>query len=82
MLVASLLKLSLTCGLFIPINSGLRSVEHNRRVGGVPNSMHLQGKAFDLGLHPFNAKEKRCLIRYSRRIFNKVLIYPNHLHVE
>lgn len=30
------------------VSSGLRSVQHNRDVGGVPNSFHLKGRAVDL----------------------------------
>ena len=29
-------------------NSAYRSEEHNKSVGGSPNSMHLKGKAFDI----------------------------------
>lgn len=32
----------------IIINSGVRCTTHNKRVGGVPNSQHLQGKAADI----------------------------------
>lgn len=32
----------------IIINSGVRCSAHNKRVGGVPNSQHLQGKAADI----------------------------------
>lgn len=32
----------------IIINSGVRCSAHNKRVGGVPNSQHLQGKAVDI----------------------------------
>lgn len=32
----------------IHINSGYRSPEHNRRIGGVPNSQHTKGKAADI----------------------------------
>ena len=35
-------------GLPIHINSGYRSVEHNRRIGGVPNSFHTKGMAADI----------------------------------
>jgi len=39
----------------IKINSGYRSPEHNKSVGGVKNSMHVKGKAADItiqGLTP------------------------------
>lgn len=32
----------------LQVSSGLRSVEHNRRVGGVPTSWHLKGRAIDI----------------------------------
>ena len=35
-------------GAPIHINSGYRSPEHNKRIGGVKNSQHVQGKAADL----------------------------------
>lgn len=34
------------------ITSGWRSVAHNRAVGGVPNSYHLQGAAIDVARKP------------------------------
>lgn len=33
------------------INSGYRSEEYNRRIGGARNSMHVQGRAFDIALY-------------------------------
>jgi len=35
-------------GVSLNINSAYRSPEHNKRVGGSPNSQHLIGKAADL----------------------------------
>ena len=35
-------------GVPLNINSAYRSPEHNKRVGGSPNSQHLLGKAADL----------------------------------
>ena len=32
----------------IYINSGIRCITHNRKVGGSPNSMHLDGLAVDI----------------------------------
>lgn len=37
---------------FGTVTSGFRSIEHNRRVGGVPNSYHLVGRAIDVGRRP------------------------------
>lgn len=34
------------------VTSTLRSVEHNRAVGGVPNSYHLRGMAIDIARRP------------------------------
>lgn len=36
------------CGFPIPISSGFRSVEVNDAVGGVSNSLHLDGRAVDI----------------------------------
>lgn len=38
--------------LFGRVTSTRRSVEHNRRVGGVPNSWHLSGRAMDIARRP------------------------------
>jgi hypothetical protein len=34
--------------IFGTVTSGFRSAEHNRQVGGVPNSFHLLGRALDV----------------------------------
>jgi uncharacterized protein YcbK (DUF882 family) len=42
-------------GAPVTINSGFRSPEHNRAIGGSPNSQHLLGNAADFvvrGVHP------------------------------
>jgi hypothetical protein len=38
--------------LFGVVTSGFRTVEHNRRVGGVRNSFHLTGRALDVQRRP------------------------------
>lgn len=41
----------------VVINSGYRSPEHNAAVGGVKNSMHVQGKAADIRPTTANAAD-------------------------
>ena len=41
----------------IKINSGYRSPEHNKRIGGVKNSQHTKGKAADLKVETMTTKE-------------------------
>lgn len=41
----------------IVINSGYRSPEHNKKVGGVANSYHVQGKAVDLNPKKVSVKK-------------------------
>lgn len=44
-----------TYGKPIRVTSGFRSTQHNKEVGGVPNSMHLLGKAVDIA--PLDIKD-------------------------
>lgn len=39
------------CGFPISINSGFRSPEVNKAVGGKPNSYHLDGRAVDIDIY-------------------------------
>ena len=39
------------------INSGVRCVAHNKKVGGVPNSQHLHGRAADIRVKGMSAKK-------------------------
>ena len=41
-------------GLPFHVNSGYRSPEYNKKVGGAPNSFHMQGMAFDISLSNLN----------------------------
>jgi len=46
----------------IVINSGYRSPAHNKKVGGVANSYHVQGKAADLNPRNISVKKLYDLI--------------------
>lgn len=40
----------------ITVNSGYRTIEHNRKVGGSPYSQHLMGKAADIVIAGFSVE--------------------------
>jgi uncharacterized protein YcbK (DUF882 family) len=47
----------------IHINSGYRSPEHNRRIGGVPNSFHTKGMAADIVVRGISPRKLSKIIR-------------------
>jgi len=64
--------------LFLPsyiITSWWRSPKHNEEVGGVWNSIHLVGLAYDV------SPKDTYMIEKLKKVFPKVLTtYPNHVH--
>lgn len=78
MLLARLEALRVKWGGAIIVNSGYRCEKHNKKVGGVANSLHRLGRAADVRVKEsdqerFVALAKKCgfskAIRYSRRGF-------------
>ena len=67
-------------GIPIIINSGYRCEVHNKAVGGIPNSYHLQGKAADIRING-NMDE---LYYFVDIVFkeNGVGRYKNFIHVD
>lgn len=66
----------------IILNSGYRSPEHNKRVGGAAKSMHLEGRAFDISMANHDPAE---FIRAARAAgFTGIGTYPrsNFVHVD
>ena len=55
----------------ININSGYRSVEHNRDIGGTSKSQHILGKAADIVIKGMTPDETRALIEFL--IDNEIL---------
>lgn len=49
-------------GLPIKINSAFRSPQVNKAVGGVEDSYHLDGRAVDIDITPYNDKAKTKLL--------------------
>ncbi|SFH80838.1 Peptidase M15 [Tindallia magadiensis] len=64
----------------IIITSGYRNPEHNRRVGGTPNSQHLLGTAADIrinGMTPIQLQSHAEAIG-----FTGIGLYESFLHVD
>lgn len=63
------------------INSGFRTPEHNKEIGGAPDSAHLKGLAVDI-----SAKDKktRSMIVYGLLYagFQRIKIYKTHIHAD
>lgn len=61
------------------INSGFRSQELNKAVGGVPTSQHTKGQAADIRVN-----EPRKLLTEllkSGLVFDQAILYPTFLHL-
>lgn len=67
-------------GIPFHINSGFRTPEHNKKVGGDPFSRHLKGMAVDIRAR--TARERALVIKglVLAGLLN-LRIYPTHIHV-
>ena len=62
------------------INSGYRSPQHNKNVGGSPNSKHKLGRAFDISI---NNLDKEKLYETAKKVgFTGFGKYDTFLHVD
>ena len=63
------------------INSGFRTIEHNRRVGGAPNSSHLLGLAADVHC---GGSHKRFLMleAFLEAGFTRIGVGENFMHID
>ena len=65
----------------IHINSGYRTKEHNKKVGGKKNSYHLKGLAVDI--HCINSRERYDLINCLLDVgFTRIGIGNTFIHVD
>lgn len=79
-LVDRLQRLRTKIGRPIYITSGFRTVEHNRNVGGSPNSQHLLGKAADIQV---NGLSITALLAEVRSVgFRGIGLYDSYIHVD
>lgn len=69
------------CGFPFVINSGFRSVTHNTRVGGSPNSAHLRGLAADIRI--LDSKSRMKFVKEALNLgFVRVGIGNGYCHVD
>ena len=75
-------------GVPITITSAFRSLEHNKKVGGVSSSQHMLGEAIDFVVDktiPFNSAVEIIKSYLSKSAFasrlGQIIIYPNFIHM-
>lgn len=66
----------------ILINSGYRCPEHNKAVGGKPNSMHLKCLAADIAVRGLTGMEIFRAIHKSKANFSGIGIASSYVHVD
>lgn len=70
-------------GSAIIINSGYRDYEHNKRVGGVSNSQHIEGLAYDIRALDYPGLKTFIEIfgKNDPYFFGQVIFYRNFVHI-
>lgn len=68
-------------GAPVTITSGLRTPQHNALVGGVPNSDHLRGQAYDFVPQGMSMADAASRLQQSGVPTTKILNEGNHIHV-
>jgi uncharacterized protein YcbK (DUF882 family) len=68
-------------GCAFVITSGVRSKNHNRKVGGKKNSSHLRGFASDIAV--INSARRMLMIKALLDVgFNRIGVGSNFIHVD
>lgn len=69
------------CGFPIIINSGYRTKEHNKKVGGSANSSHLRGLAVDVKV--VGNFERFCIIKHAIALkVTRIGVYKTFIHLD
>lgn len=71
-------------GHIIHINSGARCPLHNKNVGGVKNSLHVQGWAADVTLRDLSPREvqRRCKVLQEKGLIGGLGSYDSFTHLD
>ena len=79
-LLIKLQKLRDLIGKPIIIASGYRTQQYNKKVGGVDDSLHLEGKASDIRINGMSPSQIK---RYAEQVgFSGIGIYKSFLHLD
>lgn len=78
-LVLSIVRSLVGCAVIV--NSAYRSEEVNAAVGGVPNSLHIQGRAADITCDRWSSLKSICKEFHQKGIFEECIIHDNYIHV-
>ena len=62
------------------INSGSRCIPHNQKVGGLPDSSHLAGKAADVDID--TSSYRYLFLQLAFAMFRRIKIYKTFVHVD
>lgn len=67
----------------LPIVSGYRDPERNKKAGGAKRSQHMHGNAVDIDVRDLSIAERQDLIRLAKKKgFKGVGVYKNSLHLD
>lgn len=67
--------------MFATITSSIRCPEHNREVGGAPNSPHLRGYAVDIAVH--GSRERYLIVEGARKAgFTRIGTANSFVHMD
>ena len=80
----SLLKLDKArelAGVSFSLNSAYRCEKHNKSIGGVPNSAHTRGFAFDIACID-SVKRYKIIDALLMSHFNRIGVYKDFIHVD
>ena len=68
-------------GIPFVINSGFRTIEHNKKVGGVKGSSHTKGYAVDIRCN--NSQDRYKIIKAAIKAgFNRIGVSGNFIHLD
>lgn len=69
-------------GAPIFVTSAYRNKEHNKEVGGVPNSRHLWGEAVDIRMPPNSTLLNKLIWALGLAGFSGLGVYNTHIHAD